>query len=300
MPRAPKSITTRASKTAARTNPLGSKKSSSKVKQEATDEIASTSEEKPAVSSLDQDANQDTKSGSDTKSNYLLLVHMTFSTDPIITRLLSLPPHLTFDKFHHVLQIAFGWANCHMHSFRVTLAHSSWQGIPRPVLYLESSASDVIPEPTVIQLSEADYTLHDVFSRNIFSRDVLLNTEWEFSKVTPEMKLGLEYEYDMGDGWVHQITLLGRADPGLHWAVGGHEAPTMLCLSGEGHPCAEDCGSELGWEHLKELFAKPKKKDPDDARDWYKNHCANGDSEGLDPWKWDIFEVNDELRKLKW
>jgi hypothetical protein len=29
----------------------------------------------------------------------------------------------------------------------------------------------------------------------------------------------------------------------------------------QGHPCAEDCGGEGGWEGLKELFAKPKPRD---------------------------------------
>lgn len=150
-----------------------------------------------------------------------------------------------------------------------------------------------------IRQNESDITLHDVFSRDIFSRDVFVNTEWERSKVTPEMELGLEYEYDHGDGWTHQITLLGRADPGLHRAMGGPDAPAVLCLGGEGHPCAEDCGSGAGWEHLKEIFTKPRKKDPDDLKDWYKTQCANGDPEGLDPWKWDIFEVNSELETVK-
>lgn len=236
----------------------------------------------------------------DTKSNYLLMVHMTLSDDPMISRLLSLPPHLTFDKFHHVLQIAFGWANCHMHSFNVTLLDPDAEHpYPRPVAYLKPRMDDIDMDMGFIEEEESDYTLHDVFSRAIFSRPVFRNTEWEASKVSPKMELGLEYEYDHGDSWTHQITLLGRADPSLHRTMGGPSAPSILCLGGEGHPCAEDCGSAPGWEHLKELFAKPRKRDSDDLKDWYKNQCANGDSEGLDPWKWDIVEVNEELGSLE-
>ncbi|KAL8834785.1 MAG: hypothetical protein Q9176_007303 [Flavoplaca citrina] len=39
----------------------------------------------------------------------------------MITRVLSLPPSLTFAKFHRVLQIAFGWAGFHMHTFNIEI-----------------------------------------------------------------------------------------------------------------------------------------------------------------------------------
>ena len=50
---------------------------------------------------------------------------------------------------------------------------------------------------------------------------------------------------------------------------------------------------------LQDLFQHPRKKDPDDRKGWYKNHAANGDPTGLDPWKWSLIEVNDELKKLE-
>jgi hypothetical protein len=52
--------------------------------------------------------------------NYLLLVHLTNSRDPVITRLISVPSKFTFATLHEVLQVAFGWANCHEHSFAVS------------------------------------------------------------------------------------------------------------------------------------------------------------------------------------
>jgi len=41
------------------------------------------------------------------------------------------------------------------------------------------------------------------------------------------------------------------------------------------------------------------RKDPEGLREWYKRTCANGDPKGLDPYKWDIVEVNRDLMKLK-
>ena len=71
----------------------------------------------------------------------------------------------------------------------------------------------------------------------------------------------------------------------------------VFCIRGEGHECAEDAGGICGWAYLKELF-KPRKKDPEDRRGWYKEDCGNGDPKGLNPWKWDILDVNDGLMEL--
>ena len=219
---------------------------------------------------------------------------MTMSSDPTITRTLSLPPSLTFAEFHQVLQIAFGWANCHMHTFTASFKEHPegspedlmW---PKPVLSLLSASTmdDIMgiePKPQ----DEGNWTLADVFEK----------TEWANGK---KGKLGdgtltLQYEYDMGDSWEHEIMLLGRAQPGLHRSFGLQSEANVLCLDGQGHPCAEDCGSEPGWENLKTQFKK--QRGDKDLKDWYKNMCANGDEKGLDPWKWSMLDVNDELQRV--
>ena len=73
------------------------------------------------------------------------------------------------------------------------------------------------------------------------------------------------------------------------------EAVNVVCLAGTGHPVAEDSGGIGGWEDLKELFAKPRKRDEDDRKGLYKTTCLNGDVSGLDAHKWSILDVNDKL-----
>ena len=75
-----------------------------------------------------------------------------------------------------------------------------------------------------------------------------------------------------------------------------------MCLGSEGAACAEDCGGGGRWEYLKDLFRNPRKKDEDGLRQWYKTQCANGNKKGLNPWSWDILDVNDRLAELnkKW
>lgn len=111
-------------------------------------------------------------------------------------------------------------------------------------------------------------------------------------------KAAVTYEYDHGDSWVHTIVFLGRADPVLRMQMNIPADMQAVCIGGEGHPCAEDCGSTPGWEELKKVFKKGG-RDHNDLKSWYKTQCANGDPKGLDPYKWDIFEINALLADIK-
>jgi len=85
----------------------------------------------------------------------------------------------------------------------------------------------------------------------------------------------VEYEYDFGDGWTHVVRFLGS-----------HTEEVVdvraKCLSAVGHGIAEDCGGFPGWAWLKEAYATPNPTNSErERREWYENHCLNGDREGL-------------------
>ncbi|OCL13402.1 hypothetical protein AOQ84DRAFT_385428 [Glonium stellatum] len=203
------------------------------------------------------------------KDSYLLLIH--------------------FEKLHDVLQAAFGWAQCHAYTFNVLklLDPSGPSNLTSRYsrellsLVLDDEMKDAYPNPERIK-KVTDYTLADIY-------DGELN----------QGKLEILYEYDHGDGWEHSIVFLGCSDPRLRQSMGIPDDMDAVCLGGEGRPCAEDCGGPPGWEDLKALFKSKTKRDPDGRRQWYKSSRANGDPKGLDPWKWDIFEVNEALARIK-
>ncbi len=180
-----------------------------------------------------------------------------------------------------------------MHSFRVEIDDPSekrGRPFPQNVLTLQSGRNLENFGLGREIVDESKWTL----------RDVIEKEEWDGKPVVSKADLHITYEYDMGDGWEHQIQLLGRAEKGLHAALTGlpeKKAQKVLCVSGEGHPCAEDCGSEHGWEELKKAFTK--QKGDRELKEWYKNDCANGDRKGLDPWKWDLMDVNAALRRSR-
>ena len=223
----------------------------------ATEQACSADEGNVAAESSHESVTSD--------GDYLLHVSLNGVFEPNIVRILIAPPDLTFDRLHDILQVAFGWAECHAHAFNITSTEGPVGYLGGPLL-LSLSADNFMPEsyPEPEKMKkESDYTLSAVLEG-------------------PEFKGQSEiiYEYDHGDSWNHSITLMGRADPMLKKALGAPDEFRVLCIAGEGHACAEDVGGIYGWKDLKEVF-KPRKKDPDDKKDWYKNVCSNGDKKGI-------------------
>ena len=240
-----------------------------------------------AVTNLNQnqpESNQNhlAKKSSTNNGDYLLHIALTGTYDPMIVRILYVPSDLTFDKLHQVIQIAFGSAGIHAHSFDIRSTEGPIGFMGGKLLLTLNPSTDyagVYPDPENIKL-ESEYTLADIFDADQYKG-----------------KVDISYEYDHGDSWNHSVVLLGRADTSLKKVFQIEDEIKILCIGGEGHACAEDAGGLDGWEDLKEVF-KPRKRDPDGKKEWYKTICANGDPKGLDAWKWDMLDVNDGLMEL--
>lgn len=69
-------------------------------------------------------------------------------------------------------------------------------------------------------------------------------------------------------------------------------------IGGQGHGPAEDSGGTEGWMELKEAFEHPRKKGNQVLVEWYKEVCANGDPKRLEPYEWDVREVNEGLNAI--
>lgn len=104
--------------------------------------------------------------------------------------------------------------------------------------------------------------------------------------------LPLEYEYDFGDGWSHEITLVGRQDP----------TQLFMCTDGEGHGCAEDVGGSGGWEDLKAAYrASRPTKGQREHMTWYETFASNGDADGLGGGRdrvWAKETINNQLAEM--
>lgn len=89
-----------------------------------------------------------------------------------------------------------------------------------------------------------------------------------------------QYEYDLGDGWIHQLIVEERFPPEM-------VVNYPICLGGKRTCPPEDCGGPWGYGDFLETIKKPDHKSHDEMLEW-----VGG---GFDPEAFDIEAVNKEL-----
>jgi hypothetical protein len=109
--------------------------------------------------------------------------------EPPVLRVIDVPSATTLPELHDLLQAAIGWTDSHLHQF-VTADATYGMEIP---------GEDVWPED---QRDETGARLADLGAK-------------------------FEYRYDFGDGWMHDVAVLGSGgrEPGC---VDGHGAQSRL------------------------------------------------------------------------
>lgn len=170
--------------------------------------------------------------------------------EPLITRDLYVPGNRTLAELHSILQAAFGWGGMHLHAF-------SWKGAS----YGEPSPDDF--EPVI---DEATVTLDDL---------------------NPRRGSVMEYVYDFGDDWVHELHFFS-------WKrAGARDREHPACLAGARAAPPEDCGGFPGYITLVDALAKPAR-----ARDRNEKEALAWAGD-WDPERFDIDEVNERLSRMR-
>ncbi|MCC8174928.1 MAG: plasmid pRiA4b ORF-3 family protein [Bacteroidales bacterium] len=153
---------------------------------------------------------------------------------PMVWRCVSVPGHFTFTQFNQVIQIVMGWTNSHL-----------WQFDDRD---LEGE------NPYFGTFAITDYPEEEFEGEETYvsaSKTTLLTY---FNKVGQK----LNYTYDFGDDWNHEIILEG-IDP--------QNVRTAKCLEGFGLCPVEDVGGPGGWERLKEALESDS-PEGEEYREW--------------------------------
>jgi len=152
-------------------------------------------------------------------------------TQPEIWRRIQVPEAYTFWELHVAIQSAMGWEDYHLHMFRI------------------GKHSEIIinGDPMDSEVGEDEQTFNG----------------WEakvarFLKTPEDVVL---YEYDMGDGWLHEVLL-----EGVFLKEKGVRYPR--CIAGERACPPEDCGGTLGFKRLLETLASPRNPEYRELLDW--------------------------------
>lgn len=212
--------------------------------------------------------------------NFIVEAFLMDAMDPPIERKLSCPASATMESLHIALQIAFGWASCHMWQFRF-MSGDAINGIAADSAKAETL--QVSPEDDLCGIEG----IKERKARDILISDMLTDRSWLGAHENGRFI----YEYDMGCSWEHALQVVGRAP----------HKPYFECLSGQGHPAAEDTFPPQ-WQDLKDAYRKPKNQRDKDEQyqiSWYQTMCANGDPKGLGgkgAERWSMKAVNEDLK----
>jgi hypothetical protein len=180
---------------------------------------------------------------------------------PKIWRRIQVPAGHTFFDLHVAIQDAMGWADSHLHGFRIIQ-----KGGLRPIVIQYPNPED-----------DFDYGERDERKERIADY---------FNKAISQCK----YEYDFGDGWVH--TILFEKELPLE---AGMFYPR--CIAGKNACPPEDCGGVGGYEQMQDILKNPKHPEHKELVSWL---CVERAAD-FDPSEFDLSEVvfNDPREILK-
>jgi hypothetical protein len=167
---------------------------------------------------------------------------------PPIWRRLQVPGDTTLGELHDIIQIAMGWTDSHLHQF---IVGGSYFGLPDP-----------------------DWDdMRDMKDERRFRLDQIVAKEGD----------KFRYEYDFGDGWLHQVLVEKIVPP-------DPEQVYPLCVKGRRACPPEDVGGVWGYEEFLVAIRDPKHPEHEEYRGWIGGP--------FDPEAFDLEETNDWL--LDW
>lgn len=175
-----------------------------------------------------------------------LRVSLRESTGPAIWRRLRVPADIRLDRFHQVLGAAMGWEDSHLHVFELG---SAFYGFPDPDL------------------------------------DISDDREMTLGGLVSDPGDRLEYEYDFGDAWEHDIVLEAIED-------GDDQGPR--CVDGAGRCPPEDVGGIHGYEHLKRVLADAAHFEHSQMLDW----LGLEDARAFDPAAFGVDAANEAVASV--
>lgn len=171
------------------------------------------------------------------------------NTKPPIWRRLLVPADISLARLHRAIQIAFGWDDSHMHVFE-----TPYGDFGRADRELEHRAE----KPVTLE------------------------------QVAPQAKDKIQYTYDFGDNWSHDILVEKALD----------RDPTLTyprCTGGRRAAPPDDCGGIWGYEHLVEILTDPAHPAHKDRLEW----LGWDDASHFDPAAFGPDDVNKALAKLR-
>lgn len=159
---------------------------------------------------------------------YQVKINLIEAKPPIWRRLL-VPTTITLGDFHHIIQIAMGWENSHLHGF----------------------FANGVRYETIDEEDDFDFG---------FPRED--ENKIKLSQVLQKEGDGLMYVYDFGDSWEHKIVL-----EKIQMVEGDVKVPS--CIKGRRACPPEDIGGIWGFAEYLEIIGNPSHPEYKEKMEWY-------------------------------
>ena len=160
-----------------------------------------------------------------------------------------MPVNINFYELHLIIQNVMGWYNSHLYQF------------------VYNKNLNIIGNPEFLEME-------GVMDATIFHVKDYFNE--------PNKKI--EYEYDFGDGWAHELIFEKATEQ-----EDGKQYP--VCLEGERNCPPEDCGGIGGFYNLVKTVKKKKGKEYMEYKEWL--------GEDYNPDEFDLDYINESLKTYK-
>ncbi len=167
-----------------------------------------------------------------------------------VWRRLVVPVNMAMERFHRVLQYAFGWQDTHLHEFYI-------YGEEKSPVFGEDSH---INHPAYNREG-----LHPVM--NLVCTEEGLNYDEDYPiymekgvRLSQYLPARMKYIYDFGDNWQHFV----EVEEILEY----YDKNYPICLEGQGNAPPESVGGSGGYERFLEIMADEKHPEHQHLREW--------------------------------
>ena len=193
----------------------------------------------------------------------VLKIKMKQISNPPVWRQVEVPAWYSFEDLHDTIQILFGWADYHLWHFQGKLAKS----------------------PYIIKFEDEDSFYEE--EAEVISPDTTIISSFLKKKGDK-----MEYLYDYGDYWVHEISVVDVLDK---------ETDFPVLLQAKGSMMIEDVGGPFRYMQVRDFIQRRSSMNKDERLEAV--HSMGFDSEEhFDEWtnfrEVNIPQINDELEIL--
>lgn len=170
-------------------------------------------------------------------------------SSPLIWRKVIVPADITFKRLHDVIQFSMGWKNYHLYDFNIREENIIITGDEERIAEYEFYSK--------MKLTKKNDP-HG-FIANTLKVKPMLSSKVKIDKYLKEEQ-SIEYIYDFGDYWKHDIT--------LEKVIDDYQYGYPICVDADGGCPPEDVGGILGYMEFLDVMNDKNNPEYENLKEW--------------------------------